>query len=730
MRNALMRLAPCAVFLSALATAQTTEKPAPSATSSGNQAPVAGMGVVSPSAMPGGVTSNGMSLQTGLGKVAGAPIPQVGPQAFPSAPTTKPDLVPHVVIEKPADPRTNGALDASFVLKTAAQGIEQGKKGEAAGGGGQFVRQALNRAYDLSTRSGDVGSGVAGKFLNFREQVASLVEIANKEAPADAPGLYSSAIETAEKTLPPAAAAAVTQAVLAFAEHKADSSLSVLAQDAYTAATAGQASETRRLLKALDKWEELLGVPGRALIANGDRLKAGVESALAHAANIPAAKGAAPRVWVVKRGKSYVAALPGTTVEKVPGLAAAFALKFMKASVSPISEAYRVFAAAPGARSAIAARVAMGESVPAATLGTGWLWLKYMVMRVWSALTSLLAGRGLPTVANASTVPRLLDAARAWRDAVRLGDAAARAAEYSNLTVSRAQGAFALARRAAAAHEALTGEAGAVSRIDSLREEFEAAVKRAGLSPADQLTTGPATIVSGEGGLRHWASLYAVDARQRGGEAFGKVRGANPVVVLSVGSAALAAGTLAAASKDMTFTVFDDALWASGFGPYGATKLSADLRSTESGGSVFLETERGDEDLAASLDELGFGVTRQGRGLRARLDGETASSDPQEMAELVAKAVTLISGMPLKPAATAAGLERLLSDIKRAPKDAAKTAALFGSARLSRAKTVGWVGDDEAVSMENPSSGVRVIALLDSVTGLAKFARVEPLRVR
>ncbi len=775
MRNALIRLAPCAVFVSALASAQVIKvgESATSVGSTGASAVNSGTGVQSPSTV-GGQAVTGLGLQSGgVGGVTVAPIPTSGaaipgaanavpvvPGAAlpikavgtpapsvtrPVAPKAKPEAQSGVSLKMPVKPSASAsdkaaapgekaAPTASSALDTAAQGIEQGQKTEAAGGDAQSVRRALDRAYDTSARAGDVGggaSGVAGKFSSAREKVAGLVGVANNSAPADAPVLYGSAIKTAQETLPTAAAAAVTKAVLSFAMGKANFSLSALAQAAYNAATTGQTSEARRLVKSLDKWEELLASPGRPLIVNGDRLKAGVESAIADASSVTGAKGSTPRVWVVKRGESFVAVLPGSTVEKVPGLGSSFALKLEKLSAAPMADAYRAFVARPGLRSAISARVLMGESVPSATISTGWLWLKHLVMRAWSGLAALLPGRGLPVVANDATLPRLREAAKAWREAALTGDAAARAAGAPRLTVSRARGAFALARRAAAAHEALTGQSGAVGRVESLSSEFEAGVKRSALSPADRLTSGLETLVSGDGGLRHWASRYASDAREIGATAFGRIRGTSPVVVLGEGSGALAATALAAASKEMSFTAFGDTLWASGAGAFGAVKLSADLRSTEAGGSLALETERGDQKLAASLDELGFAVTRQGRGLSARLDAQTMSADAQEMTELAARGAALITGAPLKASSAPAGLDRLLSDMKRSPKDAAKTAAkLDGTSRLSRAKTVGWVGEYEAVSAENPAAGTRVIALRDPATGLSKFARIEPLRVK
>ncbi len=738
----MIRLAPCAVFLSVLASAQPVERPTTTGgTGSTTVTPITGTGINANMGMPAGALS-GPTLQGGItvsptptinnGVVAPAGVVPTGvvspagvvpagvnPIVTVSPVTGKAIPVKPVVANAKRTPgaqkEKDAAPTASTVLDKTAGDITEGRKSEASGIDGQSVRQALDRAYDSTTGSGDVAGGaaggVAGKFSSAREKIASLVGVANNSAPADAPGLYGSAIKTAEQTLPSAVAAAVTKAVLGFAAQKAEMSLSALAQSAYNAAAAGQSTEARRLVKSLDKWEELLGAPGRPLISNGDRLKAGVESSLAGSSKMSGSNPSAPRVWLVKRGGSFVAALPGSTVERVPGLGASFALDVKSAlSLSPLADAYRAFSAKPGLRSAIGARVAMGESVPSAVIGTGWLWLKHLVRRAWTALTAMLPGRGLPSVANAKTLPRLQEAAKSWRDAASLFDAAARIAGEPRLTERRARGAFALAKRGAVAHEKLTGESGAVARIESLEKSFD---------------------VSGEGGLRHWASRYALDARERGAEAFGRLRGETQVVVLGEGPAALAAPSLAAASKGLAVTAFGDALWASGSGAYGKTKISADLRSTENGGSIVLETERGDERLASSLDALGFSVTVVGRGLSAKLDAQTMSADAAELTELAAEGAALISGSSVDRIAPVAGLERLLADMKKSPKDAAKTAAgLDGPARLSRAKTVAWVGDYEAVAAEIPSRGVRVIALRDPATGLSKFARIEPLRVR
>ncbi|UPT72741.1 MAG: hypothetical protein M0D55_12470 [Elusimicrobiota bacterium] len=210
------------------------------------------------------------------------------------------------------------------------------------------------------------------------------------------------------------------------------------------------------------------------------------------------------------------------------------------------------------------------------------------------------------------------------------------------------------------------------------------------------------------------------------------MRGAGKVVALSDGPAALAAPLLAAASKDgLGVVAFGDALWASGSGAYGPVRVAADLRPTEGGGSVSISTERGDDELARELDALGFRVVREGRGLSARLDAETSSADARDIATLAADGAALATGGLRSASPSSEGLERLLADVKSSPAKAEKAAAaLDGRSTLSRARTVAWVGELEAVAADIPSRGERVLALRDPATGLPKYARVEPIRTR
>ncbi|PIR15842.1 MAG: hypothetical protein COV48_12130, partial [Elusimicrobia bacterium CG11_big_fil_rev_8_21_14_0_20_64_6] len=293
MRNALIWLAPFAVFVSALAAAGVVETPVTGGSNTSSPIVVPGASANSPTGTIGGAQSTGLGLQSGLSGISASPSPTpagvtptavnsitptpaagavlpiqavgsrqtgVSNPAVKDASVLNPKLNAQAVVlpgasvpAKTLAPGAKAVPSASSVLDTAAKGIAQGRKAEAAGGDGLSVRQALDRAYDSTVGGADIrgGAGVAGKFSSAREKVASLVGVANNSAPADAPGLYGSAIMTAQETLPAAAAAAVAEAVRSFAAHKADASLSELAQDAYTAATAGQAAESRRLVKSL-----------------------------------------------------------------------------------------------------------------------------------------------------------------------------------------------------------------------------------------------------------------------------------------------------------------------------------------------------------------------------------------------------------------------------------------------------------------------------------------------
>ena len=725
MSQALIRLAPLVVLLSGFASALTVDIPAQSGTGTNAATPaVGGINTVSPV-----ITSPVIGVTAPILQGGSAPAPQVNAVKTTPAPAPRPEARIPKTAPKLAAPRPT-APAATAVLGGAAQGIEKGRLVEAAGGSELSVRAALDRAFDASLDAGDVAdkTGVKGRFQGVRAQVASVVSVANKAFPADAPGLYRSAIKTASDSLPTAAAAAVTKAVLAIAARKAEASLSDLVSAALTAAAAGQAGEAGRFVKGLDAWEALLGAPQSPLLANLKEVKTGVDRAVAAAVHNNGAQ-AAPRVWVAKRGASYVAVLPGSAPDKVPsGLASSFAFKLGSLAIPSLADAYRAFlsGSSPVGAAIYRARRARGDSVPAAAASVGGFWLKSMFMRAWNALLALLPGRGLPVVADAASLPRLQAAALSWCEAVELGAAAARQAASAR-TVAHARGAFALARRAAAAHEALTGASGAVGRIDALSNDFEYGVNQAALSPVDSLTPGLEALVSGAGGLRHWALRHGEDARAYAASSFFRIRGAQSVVSLGAGPGASAAAGLAA-SSNMRFVASGAGLWGAGVGPHGSARLSADLRATGNGGSLRVEVERGTEELARALDEFGFEVRRRGRALTATLDAETSSADADEVAALTEDAAALIMGAARAPQApSVAGLERLLADVRRSPQEAAKAAArLDGSSWRSGARVVARVGELTAVSSR--AGKARVTALLDPQTGLPLYARIESSR--
>ena len=717
MRRATIQLAPLAVLLASLASAQpVAEKPSQTGTGASIAAPVPGA-VNAPAAMSPSASGSGVIMQGSM--------PGVSPVAAPidelkGSPVSAAAIVPTAVLRanvpSSAAKRPAGSIPkavrpvaskASTVLDGAARDIQ---KEEKTGGDGL---EALNKTFDASVAKASAHAGISGRFQSAREKVSGMVSIANKALPADAPDLYSSAIKIAKEALPASAFEPVAKAVKSFAAVKAETSLPALVAGAFK--TAGKADY---YVKALRKWDTLLGTPDRPLLtmANGQS----IQSALAHAAKTP---GAAALVRVEKRGDAYVAILPGPTVVKIPGLAGSFKLIPLETlSLFTRADAYRAFAAASGFSGGAVynARRALGDSMPSAAMSAGNFWLKSLLIRVWNRILSFLPGRSLPVVADAASLPRLRQAARSWRQAVDLGDAAASRAQ---ITVSKARGAFALGRRAALAHEELTGASGAVSRIEALRREFETGVARAGLTPADVLTPGLAALVSGEGGLRHWALLHAADARAYAATAFAKVRGAEPVVVLGEGPGAIAAKDLAAGVKpgSMRFVASGSGLWASGFGSHGQGNLAADLRSTEKGGSLRVDVERGDEELARALDGLGFTVARVGQGFRATIDAQSVPADAEELAALAAEAAALITDSPLKAEPSSADLETFLADVRRDPRKAEASAkALDGRAWRSRAKILGWVGGLEAVASR--IGKLQFLVLVDPERGLPVFA--------
>ncbi len=143
------------------------------------------------------------------------------------------------------------------------------------GGDGEYrCRALLDRAFDAALGGAALrAAGVAARAQDARGAIAQKVVIANTASPADAPSLYQDAIQTAKDALPAPAAAGIAKVVRSFAARKADVSLGDLAVAAFAAAAGGSSAETGHQLSAFDKWESLLGMPGRPLISNAAELK-------------------------------------------------------------------------------------------------------------------------------------------------------------------------------------------------------------------------------------------------------------------------------------------------------------------------------------------------------------------------------------------------------------------------------------------------------------------------
>ena len=728
MKNALGSIALTAVFACATARAVSLDVPAPSGMQTNTATPAAGsIGAASlPTPAPLTPTGGAPSLQS-LGTAAPVPtktVPKTAPTAAIAA-LKRAQAKAALSVGAPTVP-----VGASEVLTRAARGVESGRSAQEQGGDPDdpTLRAALDLAFDAQESVGDVpgqAATVTGRFAEVRDKVISLVLVANKAAPSDAPKLYRSAIQTAAETLPAAAASSVAKAVLAIAARKAQTSLSDLVSGAFSAAAAGQAVEADRFLKSLDAWEELRSQPERPLLANADDVERGVARALqaVRSGSVPSAS----RVWVEKRGDSYVAVLPDLGVEAVSGLAVP-TLPEGPGLVASLAQIYGDFARGrkPIASDMYRTLRARGRSVPAAASSVGVFWLKSFFMRIWELARALLPWRGLPAVADASTLPRLRAAAESWTQAVALGEAAARQAGSPVLRVESARGAFTLALRAAQAHESLTGRSGAVALIAALSSEFENGVRSSRLSPFDSLSPQLEDLLVGEGGLRHWALRHAADARAFGAREFSSVRSKERVVVLGPGSGAQAAQPVA--ETGMNATAFGPGLWAEGVGRYGAATLAADIRSTADGGLLSVRVTRGTEELAKALDDLGFDVHKRGAGLTATLDADTQGLEPKALARLAKDAAALIMGAMTVPATIPAGsLVRLLADVRDNSPAAAAVAKSLDGRLLPAPQIVAWVGRMRAVVYKTVDGFVT--ALVDDA-GLHQYARLEPLAAK
>lgn len=554
-----------------------------------------------------------------------------------------------------AAPGARAAPSANAALGSTAREIRA--QGSAGAADGAAVRAALDRAFDAQAAAGGrVGGGVAGRDQDLRGRIEQTLHIARAAPPADAPAHYRAALELAEEKLPAKAAAAVASAVRELARAKAERALPELASDAYAAAAAGQAGETKRLLKGFDAWEALLGAPGRPLVANARMLKTSVGRRLEGARKGESGAGPARRsIPFLRRGGSYVAALPDSAVQPLPAsLKASFALAPAPApAAAHAAAAWAAYRADPrlarGFAEVYKARLGMGGTVPEAALSAGVFWLRALLAQLREALRWLFGGRAYALGAPSGEARLRADAALASE--VAAAGAAARALlSAESPTVGSARASLAALRRQAESHERLRGRgarAASAALAAALAAEARGLPDSAPLPPAARDALGAA-----QGELQRLAR----DAREH---VDGRVFAAAGPSGLS-----LAQGTRR---------------WVVRPSPRGPLKLSADLRGTGAGGFVSLSAP-GDAELAGRLAELGFAVSLRGGALSATLDAEAADLDAGALAALSDQALLAAAG-----AAPAPRLSPLVAAIAADPGAAAARArALDGRAHGGR----------------------------------------------
>lgn len=373
---------------------------------------------------------------------------------------------------------------------------------------GLGVSSALKKVFDASLAvktlaPGLAGPGsVAGKTQRAAERVAQTAAIAEQAQPHDAADLYKAAVEAAkegeaQKALSPEAARQAASTVMSYARARAQSALPELATAAYKAAASGAsgARELARALKGLDKWESLLGAPGKPLIKNAAMLKADVKR-FQESASAKAGAADAPNIRFTQEGGSYLAQLPRAAVVALPAsLAADMELKEDPAaalSSNWLEDVLVAHGSNPGANPGVLFDVARKgakrglASVPAAVLSTAnlavrswfsaaWQFLKRAVMTLLGRADAAASLRRAPTAeeqAVAASVPGAvaLDLSRfnaPYLEAQRLlGESAP--------TPATAKAASAAARKLAEAHASVTGDSSGLSTLEKLAARLAA----------------------------------------------------------------------------------------------------------------------------------------------------------------------------------------------------------------------------------------------------------------
>lgn len=474
------------------------------------------------------------SIVTPSGNTPETTTPQQGLTQTPVTKTNAP--APQKGVENAVSPAAlpggftasdQAAPAAGKTLETGVQAIRQGASAEAAGMGESAVHQALDRIFDASHAAPAQGQGlvgIAGSQAPIADKIKKTVALANTSAPRNAPDLYISAIKTAEDSFPTQVAGEVKLAVLDYAARKAATALPELSNQAYQSAAGGAVTEVKKAFASLNKWEKLLGQPGRPLIANRERLESDVARVLDEGTKA-AAEGrgfSAPRIWFARVGAlSFNAVLPTASVAAVPAeLAESLALKDALAPTPLPAQAFMAFQARPSLANGFnlvyqahrgAGRSTVGSAYAAASYG-----FKAFLARLWHAVRDFvlrLAGRAPATAIGQgfSVTPSAALAQPARSDTVSLSGA--------HLQVARSQEALPDWRRSLEAINALQAEHALARGLLSRQAPLDLQTARVILGLASAMASNAAVITgedAGSGVVRNISGRLEQSAREEG----------------------------------------------------------------------------------------------------------------------------------------------------------------------------------------------------------------------
>lgn len=540
----------------------------------------------------------------------------------------------------PAPGQTQGAArNGTQQIKTAA---EQLKKDVAPPSGGiasdpvsdlsHFFDAA--HIYDAKTAGPSVsGGGVVGSELGARDRVIANVRIANDRAtpPADVPGLYLAGLAVAREAakagaLPKAMAEKVVAKIIEYASQKAQTSLPELANNAYAAAASGEAGQ-RAVERAVgpqdsqasamgmepakpssfDQWQELLGKPDRPLISNLPQLKKDVWRVEDESSKPGAVRtGWAPKISFREEAGSLVAALPGSSVSRVPELTANLPLGSDIAVTGEDMAAYDSDPSPANAFRLVRHRAGLASAVV--------FYLKSTAMSLWQSLWEgflSLIGRGpAQTLSRISRAPSAEEAPAAAQGITVFADLSALNGPFlaaqrlldrpGTPTVAEARRALAQAAELAHAVGGVTFNGAGARSIRGLQDRI--ARQTAGLSDDEPLPGSVAALLRpGEGGgLPFWLDRLHDSAMKR----------------LDAAALAKLAGQPAPAI------------------------ILADLAGGQSSGMIraYLKAADGGR-LASGLEALGFRLENSGGAVSAVYDWDSGS---QGAGSALAGALTLI----------------------------------------------------------------------------------------